>query len=45
VDVVEVQFALLCERLNRSHDFEGVRFVHDQYLAALAQHCFLHSRV
>lgn len=45
VDVVEVQFALLQDCIGRSHDFESVLLAHDKYLAALAQHCFLHTRV
>ena len=41
VDVLESQWTLLVESIQRSQDFEEVRHLHDSYLRQITDQCFL----
>ena len=43
VDVIEAHFSLFKQRLNESEDFEEVRKFHENYVAGIANQCFLHA--
>ncbi|XXQ35364.1 Spindle pole body component [Plasmodiophora brassicae] len=45
VDVIEAQYSLLVDAINKARAFEAIKLAHDRYLAVLAQQCFLHARV
>jgi hypothetical protein len=42
LDVIQAQFLKFQKLIGESEDFEEVRKYHDQYVASIAQQCFLH---
>ena len=43
VDVIEAHFSLFKQRVSECEDFEEVRKYHEQYVAGIANQCFLHA--
>jgi len=41
VDVIESQFSILAEKIEKTRDFETIRIAHDQFITSLLTHCFL----
>ena len=39
--MIESQFSILLEKVETTHDFEAIRFAHDQFLTALLSQAFL----
>ena len=43
VDVIEAHFSVFKKMIGESEDFEEVKKIHEQYVAGIANQCFLHS--
>lgn len=45
VDVIDVQFSLLQEKINNCQDFDDARKAHDEYLENISNQCFLAAKI